>query len=134
MSIDPREVAKALQVVKGSLSLVDRRLIELCLDIGTEKLEYEGSLLEGEHDIGAHLVPVVVQLEVLRERIDDFTEAYRLKEDLPPVTIRRDQKRSRNTLFKTLISELRKNKFIDPKKKEGMINNFVEVMGVQMID
>ena len=95
-------------MLKGCLSSADQRIKHLMLVAGKEELAYEQSLGGEEMEAGCHLFGLLLQLEVLRESVDHFSEAYRLKKDLPPVTIRRDQKENRNIFINSCITEFKK--------------------------
>ena len=76
------------------------------LHIGKERLAYEQSLGGDEMDVGCHLFGLLIQLEALRESVDHFGDAYRLKHDLAPITIRRDQQENRKIFIESALKEM----------------------------
>lgn len=92
--------------------------------IGKDELAYEHSLGGEPMEAGCHLFGLLIQLEALREGLDHFSEAYRLKEDLPPVTIQRDQKENRKIFLNSCTEEFKKG----PKAFNGKMTRIQNIL------
>ena len=92
--------------------------------VGKEELAYEHSLGGEKMEAGCHLFGLLIQLEALREGLDHFSEAYRLKEDLPPVTIKRDQYQTRQIFLNSCAEEFKK----EPKAFKGKMTRIQNIL------